>query len=206
MNYAEIRDESLKLINQYSIAGSRINDSYNNQLDYLKRIPQLLNDGQMLIATTAKPICALKELRPCTAKPRGGFLLFPLPHDFFRLSGKGLAVFKRGEFSRSHDYRLLGEGSILVLKDLFGSVTLEYFRYPAEFGDDVCDDAEADNSPDTHRLLPYYIAAHLAMHDDAYVYSTLLNEFEARLERLKRAPNAERFVIDDAYGGAYYEA
>lgn len=206
MNYAEIRDESLKLINQYSIAGSRINDSYNNQLDYIKRIPQLLNDGQMLIATTAKPITGLKELSPCAGKPRGRHLLFSLPCDLFRLSGRGLSVFNRGEYSRSHDYRLLGEKSILIPKSLFGSVTLEYFRYPIELGDDVDDEVEADNSPDTHRLLPYYIAAHLAMHDDAYIYRALLNEFEARLERLKRAPSAERFIIDDAYGGAYHEA
>lgn len=206
MNYAEIRDESLKLINQYSIAGSRISESYNNQLDYLKRIPQLINDGQMLIATTAKPITGLRELKPCAGKPRGDYLLFSLPYDLFRLSGRGLAVFKGGEYTRSHDYRLFGEKSILIPKSLFGSVTLEYFRYPAEFDENPEEDAEADNSPDTHRILPYYIAAHLAMHDDTYVYSALLNEFEARLERLKRAPSAERFITEDAYGGMYYEA
>lgn len=54
----DVQDTALQLINQYSIAGSLVANSYNNQQDYLLRIPRLVNDAQSYIATTAKKIFA----------------------------------------------------------------------------------------------------------------------------------------------------
>lgn len=54
----DVQDITLQLINQYSIAGSLVSASYNNQQDYLLRIPLLVNDAQNYIATTAKKIFA----------------------------------------------------------------------------------------------------------------------------------------------------
>ena len=54
----DVQDMSLQLINQYSIAGSSIASSYNNQQDYLLRIPLLVNAAQNYVATTAKKIFA----------------------------------------------------------------------------------------------------------------------------------------------------
>lgn len=205
MTYGQIRDDTLRLMNRYSMAGEKISESYNEQADYLERLPMAADDGQLLIATTVRPIMELFELKSYLGERIGGWLRFELPGDFFRPSGRGLIVIRDGEFSRSHEYHLLGTSALLAPEGLFGSVTLEYCRYPRLFGSKPDEAAEADNAPETHALLPYYAAAHLAMHDDSFAYAALLNEFEARLERLKLPARAERYSVADAYGGFGYE-
>ena len=39
MTYGEARDKTLQLINSYSLGGRVIESSYNEQQDYLNRIP-----------------------------------------------------------------------------------------------------------------------------------------------------------------------
>ena len=206
MTYKQIRDDTLRLLGRYSTAGAVIDESYNNQADYLDRIPSLVDDAQMLIATTVRPIPELYSLQLWLGKKQDGWLHFQLPEDFYRLSGRGLAVVRDGEFSRSHEFHLLGGTGLLVPEGLFGTVTLEYFRYPLPLGPEPEEDALPDNTPDTHALLPYYAAAHLAMADESYMYASLLHEFEARLERLRRPATAQRLAVADAYGGFGYEA
>ncbi|MBR6654636.1 MAG: hypothetical protein IKL27_07900 [Oscillospiraceae bacterium] len=205
MTYKQLRDDTLRLLNQYSVAGEEVSPTYNNQADYLKRLPSLLNDGQMLIATTLRPITEMMELKPYAATRMGNWLRFILPEDFYRPSGRGLAVVQGSECFRSHEFQLLGSAALLVPESLFGSVALEYYRYPVPFDTDAEDDDRADNTPDTHTLLPYYAAAHLAMHDDSFLYASLLNEFEARLERLRQPATAQRMSVRDYYGGFGYE-
>ena len=61
MTYQWARDFTLQLINQYSVAGVKIPETYNAQADYLKRIPKLLDDAQVYAATTA---ACIRELEP----------------------------------------------------------------------------------------------------------------------------------------------
>ena len=56
MKYGELRDQVLKLLNQYTVAGYPVAETYNNQADYLKRIPAFANDAMMEIATTTRKI------------------------------------------------------------------------------------------------------------------------------------------------------
>lgn len=58
MTLKECKDATLKLINQYSIAGGVVALSYNNQADYIARIVPLINDAQMEIAKTVRRIPA----------------------------------------------------------------------------------------------------------------------------------------------------
>ncbi len=205
MTYKQLRDDTLRLLNQYTVAGEAVSEAYNNQADYLRRLPALLNDGMMLIATTVRPITELMELKPYAAARMGSWLRFTLPEDFYRPSGRGLAVVRDGDCFRSHEFQLMGSVGLLVPESLFGSVALEYFRYPYPFDDMPEEDDKADNSPDTHALLPYYAAAHLAMHDDSFIYASLLNEFESRLGRLVQPATAQRLSVTDVYGGLCYE-
>ena len=46
MKYGELRDQVLKLLNQYTVAGDPVAETYNNQADYLKRIPTFANDAK----------------------------------------------------------------------------------------------------------------------------------------------------------------
>ncbi len=205
MTYKQLRDDTLRLLDRFSVAGGEVSPTYNNQADILKRLPSLLNDGQMLIATTVRPITELMELKPYSAARMGNWLRFILPEDFFRHTGRGLAVVQGGDCFRSHEFQMLGSAAILVPESLFGSVALEYYRYPLLFDLDADEDDRADNTPDTHALLPYYAAAHLAMQDDSFLYASLLNEFEARLERLRQPATAQRMSVRDSYGGFGYE-
>ena len=43
MTYGQMRDRVLMLLNQYSIAGGKIRVTYNNQADYLARVPGAVN-------------------------------------------------------------------------------------------------------------------------------------------------------------------
>lgn len=206
MNYKQLRDDTLRLLDRYTVAGEEVSESYNNQADVLKRLPALLNDGQMLIATTVRPITELMELKPSAGEKMGSWLRFILPEDLYRLTGRGLVVVRGGDCFRSHEFQLLGDAAILVPEGLFGSVALEYYRYPFPFDMAPEEDDRADNTPDTHAILPYYAAAHLAMQDDSFMYASLLNEFEARLERLRRPAEAQRLRVADIYGGFGYES
>ena len=55
MFYSEIKRETLGHIDQYSMAGSPVAASYNNQADYLNRLPVLINEGLVNIRTLCKP-------------------------------------------------------------------------------------------------------------------------------------------------------
>ena len=62
VTYGELKRRVLELIFSYSIAGSVIPETYNNQADYIAMIPGLVNNGQMDIATSTKRIPAMAYL------------------------------------------------------------------------------------------------------------------------------------------------
>ena len=62
MTYGQMRDRILMLLNQYSIAGGKIKVTYNNQADYLARVPAAVNDALVYLATTARRLRQVREL------------------------------------------------------------------------------------------------------------------------------------------------
>ena len=54
MTYGELRDRVLMLLNQSSVAGGKIQVTYNNQADYLARLPGAVDDALLYLATTAR--------------------------------------------------------------------------------------------------------------------------------------------------------
>lgn len=62
MNYGQIKHATMQLVYSDTIAGEDIASTYNNQADYLKAIPALVNDCEMYIATTVKRIPKLVPL------------------------------------------------------------------------------------------------------------------------------------------------
>ena len=54
MTYGELKNRVLELIFSYSVAGSQIPATYNNQADYIAMIPGLVNNGQMDICYFCK--------------------------------------------------------------------------------------------------------------------------------------------------------
>lgn len=202
MDYKWAREFALKLINQYSIAGAEIPASYNNQSDYLLRIPGLLDDGQMYIATNQGRIRATVPLGDLESRDVGGWVEYTLPKDCWQVCSSGLVCLLYGRFQRYHKYHLVGSDRILVPVGLGEDVMLEYFRYPKLLGNDPADNAQLDNTPVAQMALPYYAAAHLVMYDNAFAYQALYNEFEAKMIRLAGAPGAEVEQVEDSYSAA----
>jgi len=202
MTYKWARDFALELINQYSIAGQEIPTGYNNQADYLKRIPKLLDDAQMYVATTAGKIRTITALRSLPRRELGAWWLYQLPQDCWQVCSGGLVRYDGPVLERYHEYRSVGDNGIAVPKELDGELVLEYYRYPLMVGDSPKDDAELDNTREAQMVLPYYVAAHLVMQDNSFAYASLYNEFEAKLARLAEQLQTELTVVEDAYSAA----
>ena len=201
MNYKWARDFTLQLINQYSVAGKKIPDSYNNQADYLRRIPALLNDAQMYAATTAAPIPAEDDLKNLRCDDNGSWLIYTMPEDCWRMRSSGLIRYDGECFQRFHRYHPVGDNKIAVPRDLTGEVHVEYFRYPRLLDAEPRDEDELDNTPPVQMALPYYVAAQLVMQDDAFAFSALSNEFETRLVRMGEHPHTDIHIVENVYEG-----
>lgn len=206
MTYKWARDFVLQLLNQYSVAGSKVADSYNNQADYLAKIPKMLDDAQVYVATSTGKIRTITDMSSLTRKTVGEWTLYELPEDCWQICSGGLIRADGPQLHRYSKYRLLGDNGVAVPKELDGELLLEYFRYPALLGDDPVDSANLDNTVEAQMAVPYYAAAMLVMQDDAFVYSALMNEFESKLARMGERRQAELTVIEDAYsaGEAQY--
>lgn len=196
MDYAWARDFTLELINQYSIAGDKVSMSYNNQSDYLNRIPKLLDDAQIIAATSVRRIRVVVPLVDLSTGKTG---IYTLPEDCWQMAGVGLARFSPGGLQRVHRYYMLGDKQFAVRDDRRGELWVEYFRYPRLLGTAPRGTDELDNTPEVQAALPYYAAAHLVMYDNAFAYSALFNEWEGKLDRMRELPQAEINVVEDVY-------
>lgn len=208
MNYAWARDFALELINQYSIAGSEIPAGYNNQADYLRRIPKLLDDAQMYVATGAGKIRTVTKLDSLPRQKMGEWVLYRLPEDCWQVCSGGIIRTDGPVLHRYHRYHPVGDNGIAVPGELDGEMMLEYYRYPALLGTEPLDEAPLDNTPEAQMALPYYVAAHIVMHDNAFAYASLYNEFEGKLARLGEHLQTDVNIVEDDYdaGQWYYNA
>ena len=200
MKYNQARDFTLQLINQYSVAGVKIAETYNNQADYLKRIPVLLNDAAMQAATTTAPIRVMDNLTNLRCDDNGAWHVYTMPEDCYEICSGGLIQFDGDELRRFHKYHPIGKNKIAVPKDLGGEIHVEYFRYPRLLDAEPSGEDELDNTLAVQMALPYYAAAQLVMQDDAFAFSALSNEFETRLARLSERVHTDLTSIEDAYG------
>lgn len=211
MTYGYCRDASLKLINQYSIGGTVIAPAYNNQFDYLKRVPELINDGLLLLAAELGVPEALLSLdgsmpeAPVPVEMSGGWSYIDLPEDFLRLSPRGLLRADEGGLKFNKDYIMLSSGRLALRTEHLSGLTVVYVRQPQKVTPESTDAALLDLPDWAAGALPYYVASHLVIGDDSFLYAALLNEFEARLLRLKPQISCETGLIEDEYGlGAAY--
>lgn len=205
MDYQWLRDFTLKLLDQYSVAGEKIADTYNNQADYLKRIPEFADDGQMYLATTTAKMRTIVALESLPKSRVGTWDHYKLPEDCWQMCSGGLVRYDGPVLHRYHRYHLIGNNSVALPEDIDGSMYLEYYRYPLLLGADPADKTPLDNTMEAQMALPYYVAAHLVMHDNAFAYSALMNEFETKLARLREEIHTELTVVEDVYSAAEQE-
>lgn len=200
MKYSEIKREVLGHINQYSMAGSQVAASYNNQADYLNRIPLLINEGVMNVCTLVKPIPVVYPLTD--GEEYGGMVRYELPEDFWSLRSGGVTVIRDGRFQRSNDYRLQGRKYLLIPKGREGEYTVEYYRYPHRLPIDgtLTDDFDLEEDTEVIQAATYYAAANLVMMEDEFAYASLYNDYESRMGRITPGVTMEVSPVEDAYG------
>ena len=199
MTYGQMRDRVLMLLNQYSIAGGKIRVTYNNQADYLTRVPGAVNEALVYLATTARRLRKVRQLEE--AERTGTWRVFALPEDCWQIcSGGVFRLGADGNVERTNGFRLLGEDRLAVAGAADGAWMLEYFRYPRLLPPEPEDGALVDCPAECLGAAACYAAAQLAGYDDTYLQSVLQNEFENRLSRLGELPGAAREAVENAYG------
>ena len=200
MTYGQMRDRVLMLLNQYSIAGGKIRVTYNNQADYLARVPGAVNEALVYLATTARRLRSVRKLEE--AERAGVWRVFVLPEDCWQIcSGGVFRLGADGSVERTNGFRLLGEDRLAVAGAADGAWMLEYFRYPVLLREKPEDGDLVDCPPECAGAVACYAAAQLAALDDANLQAALYNEFENRLSRLGELPVANREEIGNMYGG-----
>lgn len=224
MTYGQVKNQVLQLLNQYSVAGTMVASSYNNQQDYLNRIPALVNDATLEIATTARKIPAVLTLRvPEPPDPEAGETededvpavaceefgdryRFELPEDFYQFkTGDTFVTTEDGHVMHTNRYQIEGRKYLLIPKKDFekGRVyTITYYRYPKLLADTPEAEDELDNVPETHYAIPYYVAAFLVIHDDNFQFSAFYNKYEDKLQKMGPGASAEAHAVGDVYGFA----
>ena len=198
MTYGELKNRVLELIFSYSVAGSQIPATYNNQADYIAMIPGLVNNGQMDIATSVKRIPAMVLLSELESEQVGERVLYKLPADCWMPFTGGLLFPKNWRYERFFGYRIIA-GKLELPRHAPDGMALEYWRYPERVSAETSDDTVLDNTPDVHECLVFYVAAHLLAYDDAYRYTVFLNMYEERISRLKEPIWIEPGPIEDIY-------
>lgn len=199
MNYGQVRDQVLKLLDQYSVAGARVEPSYNNQQDYLNRIPGLVNDAMMEIATGAKKIPAVLHLGSLPREEEGEKVRYELPGDFYQLRTGSIVRDQKGEIVHTNCYMLQGKRCLILPKEEDGNYALEYDRYPMLLGERPQDSDELDNAPETHYAIPFYVAAFLVDRDDPYLCALFHNKYADKLAGMGAGLTAEVRPVADSY-------
>lgn len=188
MNYQWARDTVLKLIDRYSVAGNTIALSYNNQADFVSKIPVFLNDALSVIAATGRKLRKCIILDDLTWEERGGMRIYALPEDCMRVCMPHVT----GAW-------LCDERHLAVPVGTEKDVLFIYYRRPVMLGDDPAPDMPLDGTVEMQMALPYYAAAQLVLHEDEFAYKALIGEWERHLNRLTDLPRAEMGVTCDDY-------
>lgn len=227
MNLNEIAEMSLQLINQYSVSGQIIPDTYNNQADYLVRIPHLANDGIVYMGTgNVKQIGTYVFTQKADKSPNAVFKSYSMPSAFFRPYGSSVPyIIGKGQVPTS-EYMWLGSRELLLSPHIEGQIKIDYYRYPSlfstEFVPSVVDEegnvitpwsykdgtVEVDLPLEAQYALPYYIGSHLISQDFLNESYILMNEFELKMARISTYPVVDVESAEDTYGisnGFYYE-
>ena len=174
-------------------------DSYNNQKDYINRIPSLVNDAVMEIATTARKIPSLVRLEELPSRETEREVWYELPDDFYQLVSGSVVTTCEGAVLHTNRYALQGKNYLLVPKEEAGSYSLVYFRYPRLLGENPREEDPLDNEPETHFAVAFYVASYLVAHDDAFLCSLFYNKYEDKLAKMGPGVTAELNGVSDVY-------
>lgn len=199
MNYGQVRDQVLKLLNQYTRAGAAVEPSYNNQQDYLNRIPGLVNDAMMEIATTARKIPATIALDDLPSQALGEEVRYQLPESFWQFLSGSVVTTREGRTLHTNCYTLQGRRYLLLPQEEAGSCTITCYRYPELLSDKPADTDQLDNAPETHFAIPFYVASYLVAGEDNFLCALFYNKYEDKLAKMGQGLTAQVQSVSDSY-------
>jgi hypothetical protein len=206
MTYGQIKNQVLQLLNQYTVAGTHVASSYNNQQDYLNRIPSLVNDALIEIATTMRKIPAFLTIsEDDDYEEFGDRVKIELPEDFYQFkTGDTFLKTEEGHVFHTNRYQIQGRNYLLIPRrelEKHKTYTLTYYRYPRllDLTATIDEDTELDNVPETHTAIPFYVAAFLVIQDDAFLYASFYNKYEDKLQKMLPDLSAEARQTADDY-------
>lgn len=198
MKYADIKRHTLEKANMSTIAGDPVPGTYNNQQDYLNKIPALINEALVNIRTLVKRnpvVCELTEGEEFYNQVR-----YTLPGDFYCLKTGGVSRILKDRYEKTNDYRLQGREYILIPKKLAEVPhIIEYYAYPAQLPLNPDDDFDLNEDLEVIQTAEVYSAAYLVLPDDQFTYSVLYNDYESRLGRIMPGVTAEVTPVEDSY-------
>lgn len=202
MTYKDFKDFVLGLINQFSARGTELVETYNDQADYLQRIPGLYNAAMLELASEASHLTGVMHPAKEDVMDTGdGFVAVKVPDDFLSMTEDGIPMIRNGRMTRIKGYYMAGAGTVYIRTDLFKNGILEYNRIPERLPMSpgmIDEDAKLDGTDEMQTAAAYYTAAMLVLQDDAFAYSALRNEYDDKLTEMKRRLRAEAFYIDEA--------
>lgn len=207
MKYNEFRSFVLQLLNMYSARGSEFTERYNDQSDYLLRIPGLYNAAMLELATEASPLVGVMEKSDADIDRQNGFVEMTVPEDFLSMTGDGIPMVDRdGRMTRVKGYYMVGADKVLIRKDLYQNGILEYHRAPKRLNMDasaVDEETTLDGTREMQTAAAYYVAGMLVMQEDAFSYAALRNEYDDKLTQMKRRLRMEHFHVVDVMAVDY---
>lgn len=202
MTYGDFKSFVLGLINQAQAQGKVLDEQYNDQADYLQRIPGLYNAAMLELASEAVTLVGVMEpIASPTVRPCNGFVAVMVPNDFIGMTGDGIPVIRDGQMTRVKGYYMVGASTVMVREDLVRNGILEYRRRPQRLPMDpanIDDSKRLDGTEEMQTAAAYYTAAMLVLQDDAFAYSALRNEYDDKLSEMKRRLRAETFFVDSS--------
>lgn len=202
MKYGEFKSFVLGLINQAQARGVELDEYYNDQADYLQRIPGLYNAAMLELASEAVTLVGVMEpTQSSTVRSPEGFVAVAVPDDFIAMTGDGIPVVRGGQMTRIKGYYMVGADTVMIRSDLVENGVLEYRRRPERLPmapAEIDADKQLDGTEEMQNAAAYYVAAMLVLQDDAFAYSALRNEYDDKLSEMKKRLRAETFFVDSS--------
>ena len=96
-------------------------------------------------------------------------------------------------------FTIMGKKYLVIPEKEAGDYSVTYYRYPAQLSEGPEDWEELDNEVETHFAIPFYVAAHLVIHDDNFLYASFYNKYEDKLSKMGPGVTMEAHPVDDAY-------
>lgn len=187
MNLKQIKDSTLRIINEYSNKGA-ITPEIKNK-DYILRMNDLINDFQMEVCRVRRIVA---EPIQVTVISNGSNLnKFDMPNDFMELK----EILNNNFEFKSFTWQ--GKKTLCIPTSYSGVYDVFYFKYPEIVDSATPDTYELEVDIDAQTLAKYYVGGHLMLSEDNTIAYQLLNEYNLKLANLTAGHQRQTQIISN---------